>query len=78
MNQKLTPSDLQHLGVKNNHEWRKQKRRELDAVIKAADIYLLGSAYTPAPALTAPDRPRSLLYVLRDMRSKLTVKGWGR
>lgn len=74
----LSKGEKIHLGVKSDHEWRKQKRRELDAVLKAADIYLRGSAYTPAPALTNPGRPTNLLYLLRDMRSKLTVKGWGR
>ena len=66
------------LNVKTDHEWRKQKRAELDAVIKAADVYLLGSAYCPVSALDEPETPLSLMDLLRDMRAKLTVKEWGR
>jgi len=67
----LNEGEKKHLGVKNDREWRKRKRRELDAVIKAADVYLVGAAYTPASALP-------LVFLCREMREKLSVERWGR
>jgi hypothetical protein len=67
----LNKGEKQLLKVRSDHEWRKQKRQELNAVIKAVDKYLLGSAFTPASAMP-------LVYLCREMREKLTVKNWGR
>lgn len=74
----LDKPNREFIGVKTNHEWRKRKRREIRAVIKAAEVYLLGSAYTPFSALTPPDNKMSLLDLLRDMKQRLSVKHWGR
>lgn len=78
MRNTLTKEDLTHLRVKSAHDWRKRKRRELNAVMKAADVYLMGSAYTPMSACDTPEKPMSLIDLLRHMRAKLTVKEWGR
>lgn len=74
----LNDGEKQHLGVKNDHQWRRRKRREMDAVRKAVEMYLLGSVFTPMSACDKPEIAMSLIDLCRHMRAKLTVKRWGR
>jgi hypothetical protein len=78
MRTKLEKETRELLGVKSDREWRTRKRRELTAVLKAAEVYLMGSAYTPMSACDLPSRAMSLLDLVRHMRAKLAVKEWGR
>lgn len=64
---------LKFLGVKSAHDWRARKRRQIRAVEKAANILLLGSAFTPIGTETIP-----LLGTLRAMKKKLSVENWGK
>lgn len=54
-------------------EWRSKKRKELDAAIKALDVYSSGSFYTPDYI----EFTRALLD-LKALRKKLREKEWGR
>lgn len=56
-------------------QWRTKKRQELDAVIKAMEIYHLGCAYCPYPEdATFEDAYRTL----KKLREALSVKNWAK
>lgn len=50
--------------------WRTRKRRELDAVLRAMDMFRFGCAYTPARDIGV------ICDMLRDNRRKMSVKEW--
>jgi hypothetical protein len=52
-------------------QWKKQKRAEWKAVIRAAETFLLGAHYTPVEILP-------ILGLLRDQARLLSAKEWGR
>lgn len=57
--------------------WKQRKRREWKAVMKAAETFLHGAAYTPAdeePTIFYPDIYKKLKLV----KDVLSVKNWGR
>lgn len=53
--------------------WKVQKRREMKAVLKAANELNMGAAETPLTQDTLP-----LLKTLKEMSDKLSVSNWGR
>jgi hypothetical protein len=60
--------------VSTNRTWKAQKRREWKAVVRAADTYRIGCAYTP-------DHQEELAEVYRLLpiiTAKLGAKEWGR
>ena len=56
-------------------QWRVLKRREMDALLKAANTFLMGAAYTPT------DRDSSacigeILRMANEIRTRMRVKNW--
>lgn len=55
-------------------DWKAQKRSELDAVIRAYEVFRCGCAYAPG----YKDHHESLKRELESWREKINVKNWGR
>ena len=59
----------------NIRQWRVQKRREMDALLKAANVFLCGAYYTPSD----PNSDACIGEILRmanEMRERMRVKNW--
>lgn len=54
-------------------EWRQRKRAEMKAVERAVDKFLFGAAYTPISKDYS-----DFFSKVKEFRSKLSVKQWGR
>ena len=60
-------------------EWKKKKRAEWKAVLKAAHMFLAGAAYTPADdSHNPPVFYPGMLDDMQKIQKKLSVKEWGR
>ena len=57
----------------NKRQWKALKRMELRRLIKAAEDFNAGAAYTPQPVDTL-----RLLETLKTWRTALSVERWGR
>jgi hypothetical protein len=69
----LRDSPWVHSQVVNKRQWKAMKRRELDALIKAAQAFNSGAIATPKPIDTL-----KLLRMLGEWRKALNVTNWGR
>ncbi len=69
----------------SHREWKQRKRREWRAVMKAANDFLQGAAYTPADWHGVDDKGKPLplfypgvLESLENIKKRLSIKEWGR
>ena len=69
----------------SHREWKQRKRREWRVLMKAADDFLQGAAYTPADwqGVDAKGKPHPQFYPgiwedLQKIKKRLSIKEWGR
>lgn len=70
----MKKKDIQHFYNGTTRQWKTQKRREWKAIVRAYEVYRVGSAYTP----TYPTIGLDLEKLLRDGQTALSEKKWGR
>ena len=77
MKKRFAPKDVI---PESQREWKKRKRAEWKAVLKAADTFLCGAAYTPADDATKVKTPfyPSMLDDMQSIKKALSAKEWGR
>lgn len=77
MKERFAPKDII---PESQRAWKKRKRREWKAVLKAAHVFLQGAAFTPADDKTkvvVPFYP-TMLEQMEAIKKCLSTKAWGR